>query len=79
MKLSKIDAKRNSIMSFEADLLDSLYRFFDYEGSLLTLRNKKLRFKTADQFNDPFELRSESFIPDFDLSILNSPEFLVEV
>lgn len=66
-------------MSFEADSLDSLYRFFDYEGGLLTLRNKKLRFKTADQFNDPYELRPESFIPDFDLSKLNSTDFLEEV
>ncbi len=65
--------------SFEADNLGVLYRFFDYTGGLITLKNQKLRFKTADQFNDPYELKPESFIPDFDLSSLGYTEFMSEI
>lgn len=64
---------------FEADKLGSLFRFFDYPGGIETLRNKKLRFKTADQFNDPYELLPSSFIPDLNIHELSNEEILDEM
>ncbi|PIK13534.1 DUF2971 domain-containing protein [Halobacteriovorax sp. JY17] len=65
--------------TFEADRLESLFRFFDYTGGIETLKNKRLRFKTADQFNDPYELLPSSFIPDINFQELSNEEILDEM
>lgn len=57
----------------------TLFRFLDFEGGLETIRNRKVRFKKACQFNDPYDLQPRSFFPYLDIESLTRQELILEL
>jgi hypothetical protein len=48
----------NGFLSFNV-ITDTLYKYVNVETAKLILQNATLKFSTADEFNDPFELTCE--------------------